>query len=207
VGRKSQKNEPELIDPGSVATGFLADCLGLTAAQVSRLGAARIIKTNGHRGKYSLTDAIPQYVSSLRGTGEANAKAKLAVQQERKLRLLNDKEAGSLVKISDAAEAFRQFWLVYRAGINALPRRLAQQLSNEVDPSKIQRLLDDEFAELYRAMEGVLSEHFAKDGYQLSFDAAGDSGSGTAPKRNARSVGRRKKGAATRKRRAGKVAK
>jgi len=200
-------DEKDLIDPANVSSKFLAECLALTPQAVSRLGTERIIRTNGRRGRYELTTAVPMYIASLRGTGAAEAKAKYAVQQERKLRLQNDKEAGKLVPIEEAAEAFRAYCLTWRAGANALPRRLATQLSNESNPTEIQKALANEFAELFNQMERGLIEYFDGRGETLSLAETGTASEDPAPKKKPRPVGRRKKNSTARKRGAGKVAK
>lgn len=196
-----------LIDPADVASKLLAKVLGVTAQYVSNLRAARTLRTNGKRGRYSLYDAVPQYLDSIRTAGGAEAKQKLAIQQERKLRLANDKVAGSLVRVGDAAEAYRQGCLAWRAGANALPRRLANQLSNESNPARIQKLIANEFAELYIAFEAPLRKYFADAGQAFEVVPAGANGTKPAPKKKPRRVGRRKKNTATRKRRTRKVAK
>ena len=83
---KSEKNAAGLIDPDNVSTTYLAELLALTTQSISNLASTRVIRTNGRRGKYDLLHAIPAYVGSLRGSGPAEAKAKYAVQQDRKLR-------------------------------------------------------------------------------------------------------------------------
>lgn len=205
--KKSQKNDAALIDPGNVSSTYLAELLALTTQSISNLAATRVIRTNGRRGKYDLLHAIPAYIGSLRGSGPAEAKAKYAVQQERKLRLQNDQVAGSLVKIADAAEVYRQGCLAWRAGANALPRRLATLLANEDDPAKIQRLLVHEFGDLFAAMETPLRDYFGNAGVPFEVVDAGASGASTPAKKSARPMGRRKKGTTARKRRTGKVAK
>ena len=205
--KKSQENDDALIDPGNVSTVYLAELLALTTQSISNLASTRVIRTNGRRGKYDLLHAIPAYIGSLRGSGPAEAKAKYAVQQERKLRLQNDQVAGSVVKISDAAEVYRQGCLAWRAGANALPRRLATMLANEDDPAKIQRLLVREFSELFTTMEKPLSEYFDNAGVPFQVVDAGASGASTPAETVARPMGRRKKNTTVRKRRTGAVAK
>lgn len=201
------KKDENLIDPDHAPSKFVAACLAMTPQAVSKLASEGVIRTNGHRGKYRLTEAIPQYISTVRRTGTAEAKARLAEQQERKLRLANDLSAGKLVEIDKAAEAFRQYALAYRAGINALPRRLANQLSNESNPALIQKVLANEFRELFETMEEPLREFFVANGQAFSVTETGNNGNGAAPGKNARPVGRRKKNTTARNGRTRKVAK
>jgi len=205
--KKSQKNDKELIDPGNVAGNYLAELLAVTPNAVSKMRMSRVIRTNGRQGRYNLADAIPQYISSIRGSDKAEADARLKVQQERKLRLANDKEAGALVKVGDAAEAFRTFWLIYRAGIAALPRRVATQFSNESSPAKIQKALANEFAELFYERERGLQEYFVAHGETCTASDPGGNGDSAPTKKISRRVGKRKKNTTNRKRRTGKVAK
>lgn len=202
-----QENDANLIDPGSVTTKYLAEVLGMTPVAVSKLASQKVVKNNGRRGKYNIIDAVPAYIASIRGSGKAEADARLKVQQTRKLQLANDEHAGKLVKIADAAEVYRQALLAWRAGINALPRRLATKLANQDDSAKIQKALMNEFSELYYSMAKPLQRYFDSAGVPFVVISAGNNGSQPAAKKNARPMGRRKKNTATRKRRAGKVAK
>jgi len=203
----TNKKDAGLIDPTNVTSKFLADCLAMTPQGVLKLFTERVIRNNGRRARYELTTAIPQYIGSLRGSGAAEAKAKLAVQQERKLRLQNDAAAGRLVKVDDAAEAFRTYCLIWRSGVNSLPRRLANQLANEDNPAVIQKVLANEFRELFETMESGLQDFFASNGQAFSVTETGPNSEGPPAKKNARRVGRPKKNTATRNRRTGKVAK
>lgn len=202
-----QENDSKLIDPNNVTTKYLAEVLGMTPVAVSKLASQKVVKNNGRRGKYNIIDAVPAYIASIRGSGKAEADARLKVQQTRKLQLSNDEHAGNLVKIADAAEVFRQYCLAWRAGANALPRRLATVLANQDDPGKIQKVLANEFTSLFAEMENGLKSYFVEHGESFDIVEAGASSKVAAAKKNARPMGRRKKNTATRKRRTRKVAK
>ena len=181
---KSAKKISEFIRLATdISTNDLAAVLGLDPSVVSRLYAARTIHQNGKRGKYDATKAVPEYLASIRTTGTAEIKARLAVQQERKLRIQNDKEDGRLIKIEDAAEALRTYCLHWRAGANALPRRLANQLSDESSPQAIHRIMTDEFHGLFYEMEKVLREFFTSQGEDFSVIETGARSTSNAPKK------------------------
>jgi hypothetical protein len=203
----TKKKDDGLIDPGNVTSKYLAELIALTPQAVSQLATRRVIRTNGRRGKYDISHAVPAYIGSIRGSGKADADARLKVQQERKLRLANDKEAATLVKIDDAAEAYRQGCLAWRAGANATPRRLATLLANANDAAEIQRILNDEFNDLFATMEKPLRDYFANAGVAFEVVPAGDASPSAPAKKNARPMGRRKKGTTVGKRGTGKVAK
>ena len=207
TAKKYSKTSSFLTLAKDISTNDLSILLGLARPVVSKLYANRTIKQNGRRGKYDATEAIPQYLESIRTSGAAEAGQKLKVQQERKLRLANDKAAGSLVQVEDAAEAFRQYCLAWRAGANALPRRLANELSNESNPALIQKLIANEFAELFETMEQPLRTYFADAGQTFEVVPAGSNGLDPAPKKKPRRMGRRKKNTTARKRLTRKVAK
>ena len=205
---KKNGNTPAFLTLAKdISTNDLSALLGLARPVVSKLYANRTIKQNGRRGKYDATEAIPQYLESVRTSGTAEAGQKLKIQQERKLRLANDKAAGELVRIADACEVYRQACLAWRAGSNALPRRLANQLSNESNPALIQKILANEFAELFTSMVGPVQKYFDSAGVTFDVTSAGPSGALPAPKKKPRPVGRRKKNTTARKRRTRKVAK
>lgn len=206
--RKTTEPEADLIDPSNVPTKFIAEVLGLSPDRVSQLFAEGVISQNGKmRGKYSLTVAVPQYIENFRQGGTSSAKAKLAVQQERKLRLLNDREAGSLVSIDDAAEVFLRSCLAWRSGATALPRRLATRLANAKRAGDIRTILTEEIDGLLREFEKPLQEYFDAAGHPFAISNRRSSGNGTAAPTDARPVGKRRKNTTARKRRAGKVPK
>ena len=205
--KNSQKNDDVLINPDNVPTTYVAELLAMTPHGVAKLASNRTIRTNGRRGKYRLTEVIPAYIASIRGSDKAEADARLKVQQTRKLELANDMAAGKLVKVGDAAEAFRTFWLIYRAGIAALPRRVATQFSNESSPTKIQKALANEFAQLFYEMESGLRDYFAAHGETFAPSEPGGNGNSAPTKKKPRRVGRQKKNTTNRKRRTRKVAK
>ncbi len=200
-------NEKNLIDANNVTSTYVADLLVITPKTVSLLASNKTIKNNGRRGKYKLADTVPAYIVSIRGTGKAEADARLKVQQTRKLQLANDEHASKLVKIGDAAEVFRQYCLAWRAGANALPRRLATMLANQDNPAKIQKALTNEFANLFAEMENGLKTYFVEHGESFDIVEAGANSKVAAPKKKSRPVGRRKKNTTARKRRTRKVAK
>jgi len=185
---KKKVTEPltRTADLLNLSTSDIAFLTGLTPQHVSKLNSQRTIKQNGKRGKYNGGDAVPAYINSLRTSGAAEAKARLAVQQERKLRLGNDKEAALLIKIDDAAEALRTYCLIWRAGANALPRRLAIKLGNESNPKAIHRIMTDEFHGLFYEMEAGLTEFFASQGHDFGVTKTGPNGASPAPRKKAK---------------------
>jgi len=205
------KNVQKPIDPGNVTTSFLAKVLGMTQPHTSALFAKRVILQNGKRGRYDLTDAVPRYIQSIRTSGTAEAGEKLKIQQERKLRLLNDSTAGDLVKIADAAEVFCAACITWRAGASAIPRRLATELSNTTDAAKIRELLANEIDELYGEFEKGIRERFGADAVSPVESPPPTSPRNkrakTSAKKNARPVGGRKPNPSRRKRGTRKVAK
>jgi hypothetical protein len=186
---------------------FLAEVLGVTTHVVSDLYRARVIKQNGNRGKYKLSDAVPQYLESIRTSGTAEASAKLKIQQERKLAIQNDQAAGLLVRIVDAAEALRVGCLAWRAGAAALPRRVATKFANTTSASTIRQALTHELNELCRDFEKPIAAFVSKRGHPFKVVPAGDNGDKTTARKTPRRVGKRKSNIARRKRGTGKVAK
>jgi hypothetical protein len=170
-----------------------------------------VIVQNGRRGKYDLFDAVPKYIQSIRTSGTAEAGERLKIQQERKLKIANDLAAGSLVKIDDAAEVFRQACITWRAGASALPRRLATELANISDAAKIRELLVHEIDELYGEFEKGIRERFGADAVTAIENPAPTKSRRkrvkASPKKTPGPMGGRKSNPTPRKRRTRKMAK
>lgn len=208
TGKKPDpKNSDFRTLAGNVATGVLAELLGLTQPAVSKLYQERVITQNGRRGKYDLFETIPKYIQSIRTSGTAEAGARLKVQQERKLRIANDVAAGELVKIDDAAEVLRAASISWRAGAGAIPRRLATELSNTADAAVCRELIANELDALFDEWEKPLREYFG-DAWNnaTSVSASGDGVTPSAEK-DAGPMGGRKQNPARRKRGTRKMAK
>lgn len=201
------KNGLNTIDPDCVSSKFLAEVLGMNAKQVGELYAARIIKQNGKRGKYKITEAVPAYIASIRTSGTAEASAKLKIQQERKLAIQNDQAAGLLVRIGDAAEALRVGCLAWRAGAAALPRRVATKFANTTSANTIRQALTHELNELCRDFEKPIAAFVSKRGHPFTVVSTRNNGDKATARKTPRRVGKRKPNSARRKRGTRKVAK
>ena len=154
------KDGENWVNHTNVSTQFLAEVLGLSATMVGKLYQDRVYKQNGKRGKYSLTDAVPAYIQSIKTSGSAEAGAKLKIQQERKLKLANDAAERRLVKIDDAAEVLRHVCVSFRSAISAIPRRMATKLSDTSDAAVCRELLENEYSEVFYEWEKPFREYF-----------------------------------------------
>lgn len=208
TSKRTPKTQEILIDPHNVTGVFLGKILGLSAVHVSRLSSEGVIKQNGKgQAKYDLTEAVPMYIEKKSRSGTASAKARLAVQQERKLRLLNDREAGTVVALDDAADALLRCCLVWRSGAAALPRRLATKLSHTKRAADIRRILTEELGELLDEFTKPLDEYLNDAGYVGKVVTPRLKRPATAARKNARPVGKRRKNTTARKRGTRKVSK
>jgi len=147
------KNEQLRALGANVPTSYMAEVLGLAASHVSQLFSKRVIVQNGKRGRYDLTDAVPKYIQSIRTSGTAEAGERLKIQQERKLRLLNDATAGDLVKVSDAAEVFRAASMLWKSIADGLPKRIASRLARIENPDEIRMIVRDALDGMYYEFE------------------------------------------------------
>jgi len=147
------------IDPTNVSSNYLAEVLGITRHGVSKLYAAKVIKQNGiARGKYNLADAVTAYSKYLRDNKGSDVATKLKLAQTRKLEIQNDKTENALVKIEDAAQAYRVGCLYWRALMAELPKRLAPRIAKANDPEEIRELLRDGLNGVSTTFEKGLNE-------------------------------------------------
>ena len=131
--------------------------LGVTSKTVREMANKGIIKKlPGRQAAYDLTKVVPAFLEyktgAKKGTVE-NARAKLVRQQERKLRLQNDKTAGELIEIAEASAVFAEYAAAFRAGVTAMPRRLAARLSSLSGKAAIIKLMEAEVNEFLSAAE------------------------------------------------------
>lgn len=159
AAEKKRMMQPEDID--LVPQGVCARALGITTRTLINLRDKEIISPVEEGGsKYNLQTAAMQYYRYRYGVdekGEEAARVKLIKQQELKLRMANDKEAGLLVSAADVSAAFVEYSTALRAGNLALAPRLASRLSNVSQPSRIKRIIKDEVNLFLRAAEELFT--------------------------------------------------
>lgn len=148
----------EKIDPTNVSTAYLADVFGMTRDGVTRLCRAGVISQNGvARGKYDLRETLAAYLEHLRKSNTETADVKLKHQQERKLRLQNDKTDASLVPIKDAAQVFATYASQFRASVMGQLERLAAEISKTDNPREVARIIQSDLQGISKTFDdGVL---------------------------------------------------
>lgn len=203
---KFMNRENELDDVGSAVVRKVLGISGATLAKYKQI----FTPLPGPRGRYNLPIAVQNYLAFVKGDDRAGSvqagRGRLYEQQTAKLELQNRVANGELVPIEHARGVVSAFSSALRAGLVALPGRIANQAAGMSKPGEVRALINGEVEELLRAIEGVASE--------LSPDPEATAGNGTGvvdpkadPKPKPGPMGRRKQSATNRKRGAGKVAK
>ena len=130
------------------------------------------------------------------GSG-GNARDQLEAERVRKLRLANDLAEGSLVPLADAKVFAAEIAALVAGQLSGLPSRLANELAGISDPGLIRDRLRFEVTRIRKN----LSDRLALVGALARGSGGVEAGAHQKPGR----VGKRKSGAAARKRRAGAV--
>ena len=148
--RPDPKSDQFRIAASSISTKDLAGILGVTPDAISKLHRAGVIRQNGKvRGKYDLVETVNTYLDYLRENKGSDAADRLKVEQERKIRLQNDRAEKDLVKTVDALEVFAVASTCWRDIVSALPKRVARRVANSDSPDEIRMILRDELDGLY----------------------------------------------------------
>ncbi len=186
-----------------VTSGVMADLLDMSPNNLA--SREHDIPPDQVRNKQRIYDMAPTlrlYINLLRQGSQgdntvAGRKLKLVKEQERKLRLANDETAGITMKSDKALEIVQAVVGIINAGTDALPGRVAQQLSGMTKTSEIRKLLEEELDEIFTMAEGALGSHREALGLGTESEsegaaAHGANGSGTTTKKVSRRVGGRK---------------
>lgn len=166
--------DPALLRDGN--SKVLCALLGVSHATVSGLKREGVLtQLDGPRGHWDLIESVAAYVLYQKemSRGRSSREAKTA-EETRKLRLLNAETEGRLIDVGDASNLFAEYCAAVRAGVTALPGRLAAQIAGMSNSAEIRALIHDEITELLDAAETVLGE------VQANPQADADSGSGSA---------------------------
>ena len=141
--------------------------LGVTSKTVREMANKGIIKKlPGKQGVYDLTKIVPSFLEYKTGAKKGKVeseRAKLVRQQERKLRLQNDKVAGKLIPTADASAMFAEYASSLRAGLSAMPGRLSSKLAGMSKRNEIQKLIRDETDDFLTSAEAALTKLTSED--------------------------------------------
>lgn len=192
------------IDPMNVPGGVMARLLGMASGTLTRhVGEGRISQNSN--GRYNLEETIAQYIRYATGKSDAipQGRSNLLKQQERKLKLSNDKESGRLIETAVASGLFTEYMSRLRSGIAALPGRNASTLSGMSSAKKIRALLSEEVNTLLAHAEAAIPVLGRIDRQTAGDATAGAIDSEASAEQDTERVGRRKQNTAKRQRRAG----
>ena len=151
------------IDPADIDSAFVAALFGITRHRVSQLYSEGVIRNNGIRGRYALIDVTRAYLDYLKDSKRGGTKERLARQQERKLKIQNDRLAQTLIDIDEAADAFRIACRLWRAGAEAVPKNVAARIAKAKHPKDIRDILTGALNELVPVYTKPLDE-LCRDG-------------------------------------------
>lgn len=188
-------------DVAEVSAQVLAAVLGITSSALRGLTARGVLeRLPGKQGRYDLTAAVPRYLDYKIGGKLESKRAKLVEEQERKLRLQNDRAAGELISVRDASEIFRDFGYAIRAGLAAFPGRLANQLAAKSKPAQVRTLLRDEVDRVLEHAYAAVGDLAEGDEQAEKVPARRTAATKARAKKVSRRVGGRKQSIAKRKR-------
>lgn len=153
------------IDTADVDSKFVAALFGLTRQRISQLASEGVIRNNGTRGRYVLTDVLAAYLDYLKKTKQGGAKEKLSRQQERKLKLENNRVGATLIPIDHAAESFKISCRLWRAGAEAIPKSIAARIAKTDNAKEISDILTEALNELVPAFR-IPFDEFVRDTYK-----------------------------------------
>ena len=139
------------IDPADIDSAFVAALFGITRHRVSQLYSEGVLTNNGTRGRYVLADVIGAYLDYIKDSKRGSTKERLARQQERKLKIQNDRLAQTLIDIDEAANAFRIAGRLWRAGAESVPKNVAARIAKAKNPKDIRDILTGALNELVPA--------------------------------------------------------
>lgn len=148
----------DYVDPNNADTKLVAQLFGLTRTRISQLHSEGVIHNNGTRGRYVLTKVVVAYLDYLKKSKRGTVKEKLIHQQERKLMLQNDRLASTLVDRDEAADVLLRFCRLWRAGAEALPKKVAARIAKTKSTKEIRDILDEAFAGLIPEIQTPIDE-------------------------------------------------
>ena len=147
------------MDPNTADTKLVAELFGLTRTRISQLHSEGVIRNNGTRGRYVLTEVVVAYLDYLKKSKRGTVRQRLIKQQERKLMLQNDRLADTLVDRDEAADALLRFCRLWRVGAEALPKKVAARIAKTKSTKEIRDILNEAFTGLVLNAEADLDEY------------------------------------------------
>lgn len=134
----------------------IAKLFNLTERRVQQLAKENIIPKT-ERGKYDLINSVRSYVKYLqdravgRGDGNYNDETDIKLERKRLIKAQADKTEsetkklrGELISFDLVEDVLNEIAVLYGSSVDALPGRLANELSGIHDPAEIKSRLFDE---------------------------------------------------------------
>jgi hypothetical protein len=185
-------------DISRVSPDMVRNVLDISANKMGRYLRARVIPPPEHRNKYDLMKVVHAYIKYLQygssGNNAFDAKRALLEEKFKEAKLENDVREKKLVDIDDVENAFVQAMVTIASQLDALPGRLAAELSGITDQAIILQRLKNEITLIRRAGQEHLQAFLGHPPRERDIE--------TPAEEDARRVGRRKARIAARKSRA-----
>ena len=138
---------PASPNSGQFDVQVIAKLLMIEPRRVQQLVAEGFIPKGPERGKYSLVGSVQGYIKYLkehsRETGRGSQQQRLAAAQAAKVEMENYRRMGVIVTEAQAEETCTGLVSIMRAGHEALPGRLANELAG-LEPAAIYQRLQGE---------------------------------------------------------------
>ena len=146
------------LDPTDINAKLAAQLLGLTRTRLSQLCSEGIIRNNGKRGRYNLNNVARDYAAYLKKSRRGTAQERLIRQQERKLKLQNDKLESTLVDRDQVVELFQLCCSALRNVVNQIPKNVAARIAKTTNKKDIRDVLSDALEEAISQFTAPLEE-------------------------------------------------
>lgn len=180
------RNDPDIT---RVSGKLVARCFGRTGTMIRKWVKAGILpQPTKPASDYNLIECVQAYVDWVKRrkemTGEFDAKRQVLVEKHKALKMENDRRGGKVVDIEEVEDVYLRTIATIAMRLEAIPGRMAAELSSISDPAIIRQRLRHEVSDIRTS---------AESGLKAFVDGAKGSGPNQVPtSASARRVGRSK---------------
>lgn len=151
--------------PLLVSGAIIAECLGITRRQHSRLVRDDVLPGPAAGKKYDLAAAVQAFLRYKLGDGGLAAeRGRLVAEQRQKISLQNAQKRGELIPIEAVEMTYASAAVVTIKNLEAMPRRLAHLVRDETERRLFLAAAGEEVVRMRNALADAIEEISQFDG-------------------------------------------
>ena len=143
--------------PQEIGQSDLATLTGFTVRRIRQLQAEGLTAVG--KGRYNLADSIQWFINRhTKGSGQTQQRERLLTAQAKAAEIKNDEKLKMLIPADQVSNVLNQIGVIIANQLDAMAPRLANELTNQDDPSYVKTTIENETRQIRIAIAGLFDD-------------------------------------------------